>query len=557
MEAQVMKTIIIGGVAGGASAAARLRRLDESAEIILLERGEHISFANCGLPYYIGGDIQDKSALTLQTPTSFGGRFRVDVRVLSKAVAINAGEKAVTIRDRTTGREYIERYDRLIFAPGASPIVPSVPGVDNMGVFTLRNIPDTLRIKSFVVENTPKKAVVVGGGFIGIEMAENLAQCGMEVTIVEMAGHLVASLDSDTACDLHAHLREKGVALELSNTLAAIEKDGPDLIVRLANGEVRAQLVVLSIGVRPESGLAAAVGLELNERGCVVVDEHMRTSDPSIYAVGDVVECVSFITGAPAYIPLAGPANRQGRIAADNICGIDSRYTGTQGSAVAKVFDMIVACTGVTEAAAKAQGIACDKVHLYSASHATYYPGAQMMSLKLLFEIPTGRVLGAQILGVSGVEKRCDVLATAIRANMTVYDLTRLELCYAPPYSSAKDPVNMAGFVAENILTGKVKNFHWENLDALDRTATAILDVRTEGEASHGKLGDSIHIPLDLLRGRLGELDQSKTLYVHCHSGLRSYIACRILAANGFDCYNISGGWRLYSAMQADTRTRS
>ncbi|WRS28295.1 FAD-dependent oxidoreductase [Oscillospiraceae bacterium MB08-C2-2] len=545
-----MKTVIVGGVAGGASAAARLRRLDEKGEIILFERGEHISFANCGLPYYVGGVITQKSALTLQTPASFNGRFCVDVRNFSNVTAIDRTAKTVTVQNTQTGESYTESYDKLVLSMGAEPIRPPLPGVELEGVFTLRNIPDTLAIRQYIEEKKPASAVVVGGGYIGVEMAENLMEAGLSVTVVELADHLIAPLDFDMAVDVHRYLASKGAVLKLNNGLKSIEKAENGLSVTLSDGQVEAGLVLMAVGVRPESALAKDAGLEVNARGSIVVDEHMLTSDPDIYAVGDAVESTDFITGQKGFVPLAGPANRQGRIAADNICGIPSTYGGTQGSAILKVFDMTVAATGINEKTAKAAGLHYDKVFLYSAPHASYYPGGSPMSLKVLYEKPSGKLLGAQIVGFEGVDKRCDVLATAIRLGATAIDLTRLELCYAPPYSSAKDPVNMAGFVMENDLTGKVKTFHWHDVAALPRDGSVtLLDVRTVGEVAHGKIEGFINIPLDSLRERLDELDNSKPIYVHCHSGLRSYVACRILAGHGFDCHNLSGGWRLYNAV--------
>jgi len=545
-----MKTVIIGGVAGGASAAARLRRLDEHAEIIILEKGEYISFANCGLPYYIGGEITEKSALTLQTPASFKARFNIDVRVLSEAVKIDTRNKQVVVRDLIAGKEYTESYDYLVLSPGASPIKPPIPGADLPGVFTLRNIPDTFRIKEFIETSAPKKALVVGGGYIGIEMAENLHKAGVEVCIAELASHLVASLDEDVACDLHNHLTDKGVKLYLKDGIKSIEKTENGLLAKLDKHELEVDMVLLSVGVRPETALIKDTGILMNRRGAILTDHYMRTSEPDVYAVGDAVEVKNFVTGDPGMIPLAGPANRQGRIAADNICGIESEYEGTQGSAILKAFDMTIASTGITETAAKAAGIDCGHVSLWSGSHASYYPGATNMALKLVFDNENGRVLGAQIAGRDGVDKRCDVIATAIRGNMTVFDLCELELCYAPPFSSAKDPVNMAGFAAENILTDKVKQIHWNEVPGLDPEKVTLLDVRTDKERSTGYVPGFIHIPLDSLRERIGELDPQKPVYVHCFSGLRSYIACRILCQRGFDCTNISGGFRLYSSIK-------
>ena len=545
-----MKTVIIGGVAGGASAAARLRRLDESAEIIILERGAYISFANCGLPYYIGGEITDRSALTLQTPESFHARFNVDVRIHNEATAIDTENKQVTVYDHQLGKEYVESYDNLILSPGAAPILPPLPGVDLEGVFTLRNIPDTYRIHSYVHERDVRRAVVVGGGYIGVEMAENLQNAGVQVTIVEMQDHLIASLDADTACDVHNYLAEKGLDLRLSTSVQSIERTEAGLRVQTTGGAVDCEMVLMSVGVRPESGLAKDAGIELGLRGCVKVDAHMRTSAPDVYAVGDVIEITDFITGKPGFVPLAGPANRQGRIAADNICGIPSTYKHTQGSAVLKVFDMTVACTGITESTAKAEGYHYDKVFLYAAAHAGYYPGGHNMAVKLIFDTDSGRVLGGQFVGFEGVDKRCDVLAVAIRAGMTVNELCDLELCYAPPFSAAKDPVNMAGFAAQNILTGKVRNFHWEALDTLDRAKVTLLDVRRPDEYEAGHIDGFVHIPLDELRAHLDTLDRSKPVYVHCFSGLRSYVACRILSGHGFTCYNISGGYHLYDSLR-------
>ncbi|MEY8373294.1 FAD-dependent oxidoreductase [Merdimmobilis hominis] len=551
-----MKTVIVGGVAGGASAAARLRRLDESAEIVMFERGEYISFANCGLPYYIGGEIVKKSALALQTPQSFRSRFNVDVRVNSEVTAIDRAAKTVTVNSKERG-EYTESYDKLILSPGAAPIVPNMEGADLDRVFTLRNIPDTIKIKEYVEEEFPGSAVVVGGGYIGVEMAENLKKAGVEVTIVELADHVIAPLDYDMACDVHRHLREKGVTLILQNGVQSIAEEGSKLKVTLSSGQVETDMVILAVGVRPDTALAKEAGLTLNPRGAIVVDEHMLTSDPDIYAVGDAVEITDFVTGQKGYIPLAGPANKQGRIAADNICGIPSVYKNTQGSSILKVFDMTVATTGVNERTAKAAGLNYDKVYTYSNSHASYYPGSTGMSIKTIYEKGTVRILGAQIVGFDGVDKRCDVLATAIRAGMTASDLCDLELCYAPPFGSAKDPVNFVGYVIENTLSGQVKNFFWDDVASLPRDGSVtLLDVRTDSERANGQYIEGfLHIPVDELRQRAGELDKSKPVYIHCRTGLRSYVACRMLAGMGFDCYNLSGGWRLYESILSETKS--
>ncbi|MCL2811103.1 MAG: FAD-dependent oxidoreductase [Clostridia bacterium] len=543
------KIIIVGGVAGGASAAARLRRLDEHAKIVMFERGEHISFANCGLPYYIGGAIADRNELLLQTPESFYRHFNVDVRALSEVLSVDPAAKTVTVKDLAKGETYAEPYDKLILAPGAGPIKPPLTGVDLSRVFTLRNVADTDHIKAYIQEKSPQSAVVVGGGYIGVEMAENLKDAGLDVSIVEMSNQVIAPLDIDMACDVHHYLEQSGVSLYLNNGVQAITEDAGGLTLRLADRAIRADLVIVAVGVRPENKLAKDAGLATGERGGVVVDEHMRTSNEHVYAVGDVVEVTDLITRQKSMIPLAGPANKQGRIAADHICGLDSRYIGTQGSAILKVFDMTVATTGINEKTAKRLNLNYDKVFVWLPGHAGYYPGAQSTSTKVIFEKETGRILGAQMVGFYGVDKRCDVLATAIRAGMTAFDLTRLELCYAPPYSSAKDPVNMAGFVIENLLTGKVKQIHWHDVDALPRDGSVtLLDVRSPQEFMWGRIKGFENIPLDSLRGRIGELDSSKPVYVHCHSGMRSYIAARILSQNGFDAYNLSGGYRLYNS---------
>ncbi len=548
-----MKVLIVGGVAGGASAAARLRRLDEQAEIILFERGRYISFANCGLPYYVGGAITQEAALTLQTPASFRSRFHVDVRVENEVTAIDRVNKRVTVRNHTTGEDYEESYDRLILSPGAEPVRPPIPGIEDPRVFTLRTIPDTLKIKAYLDEKKPSRAAVIGGGYIGVEMAENLRQAGLEVCIIEMASHVIAPLDEDMAADVHHYLRGQGIQLRLGSGLNAVSGQGDSLRLELTDGTAEADLVVLSVGVRPDTELAKACGLECSPRGAIRVNSRMQTSDPDIYAVGDAVLIRDFVSGQEGYIPLAGPANKQGRIAADQICGLPSEYKGTQGSSVLKIFGMTVAMTGLNERAAKAAGLDYGKTYNYSASHASYYPGGGMISLKTIYEKPTGRILGAQLFGPDGTEKRCDVMAVAIRAGMTASDLTELELCYAPPYSSAKDPVNFAGYVIENVLTGKVKEFYWHDVDSLPRDGSVtLLDVRTDAEHARGRIEGFRSIPLDSLRDRLDELDPSKPVYVHCHSGLRSYLACRILTGNGFDCWNLAGGYRLYESVVSD-----
>lgn len=548
------KVVIVGGVAGGASAAARLRRLDENAEIVVFEKGEFISFANCGLPYYVSGEIKEQSALTLQTPKSFNARFNVDVRILSEVIAINPDEKKVTVKKVVDGTTYEESYDELVLSMGADPIRPNIKGIESNKVFTIRNIPDTLRLKEYVDYKKPQRAVVVGGGFIGLEIAENIKAVGVDVTIVEMSNQVIAPIDYDMAAEVHCHLRSKGVKLMLNSALEEIEEKDNALEVTISGRKVETDMVVMAIGVKPESKMAIEAGIEVNSRGAIKVDSHMRTNIKNIYAIGDVIEITNFITKEKSYVPLAGPANKQGRIVADNICGLGTVYTGTQGSSVMKVFDITVASTGLNEKEAKRQGLDYGKVYTYSANHATYYPGASMMAIKTIYEKKTGKILGAQIVGRDGVDKRCDVYAVAIRANMTAYDLTNLELCYAPPYGSAKDPVNMAGYVIENTLTGKVEHICWEDLEAAKADENGILlDVRTEAEVANAGIIDGfINIPVDNLRARISELDKSKTIYITCQIGLRGYIAARILSQLGYKCKNFSGGYRFYKILEAD-----
>lgn len=544
------KVLIVGGVAGGATAAARLRRLDEFSQIILFERGEYISFANCGLPYYIGGEIKEKSALTLQSPESFNSRFKVDVRVNNEVMSINPKEKTVTVKNHINGEKYDESYDKLVLSMGAEPVKPNIDGINSDKVFTLRNIPDTIKIKEHIEKNKPRSAAIVGGGFIGIEMAENLHRAGLSVTLIEMDNQVIAPIDYDMAGDVHRHIESKGVRLMLGNAVRSIIDNGSSLKIALNSGETQSDMLIMATGVRPESKIAKQAGLAVNERGAIIVDGHMLTSDKDIYAVGDAVEITDFVTGNKGYVPLAGPANKQGRIAADNICGIESTYSGTQGSSILKVFDLTVASTGINEKTAKKLGLNYDKSFTYSTNHASYYPGSVNMSIKVIFENVSGRILGAQVVGYEGVDKRCDLFAVAIRAGMTAYDLTKLELCYAPPYGSAKDPVNMAGFVIENLLTGKVKNFHWHDVKDLPRdSSVTLLDTRTQMEYKNGHIEGFINIPLDSLRGRLSELDKSKPVYVTCQVGLRGYVAARILTQNGYDAYNLSGGYRLYKSI--------
>ncbi len=547
------KVLIIGGVAGGASAAARLRRLDEQAEIIMFEKGEYISFANCGLPYYIGGEIKEKSALTLQTPQSFKARFNVDVRIQSEVIDIHPDKKTVSVRNIQKNETYVETYDKLILSMGADAIKPNIEGIQSDKVFTLRNIPDTYRIKEYIEHKKPKSAIVVGGGFIGVEMAENLHEAGLHVTLVEMADQVIAPIDYDMASDVHRHIESKGVRLSLGNAVRSIVDLDTSLKISLNSGEIEADMLIMAIGVKPDTKLAKDAGILLNERGSIIVDDSMVTNFPDIYAVGDAVEITDFVTNTKGFIPLAGPANKQGRIAADHICGLPSTYKKTQGSSILKVFDLTVASTGINEKKARQLGLDYDKSFTYSANHASYYPGAVNMSIKVLFEKNTGRILGAQVVGYDGSDKRCDVFATAIRANMTAQDLCDLELCYAPPYGSAKDPVNMAGYVIQNIITGKVQNFHWHDVKDLPRDeSVTLLDIRTSLEYENGHINGFINIPLDHIRSRIYELDKNKTVYVTCQVGLRGYVAARILMQNGFQVYNLSGGYRLYNSIYGD-----
>lgn len=549
-----MKVVIVGGVAGGATAAARIRRLDEQAEIVVFERSGFISYANCGLPYYIGGVIQDPEELTLQTPESFFSRFRVAMRVRHEVTAIHPDRKTVSVTNLETGEEFEEGYDKLILSPGAKPTQPRLPGVGLDKLFTLRTVEDTFRIKAYISENHPKSAVLAGGGFISLELAENLRELGMDVTIVQRPKQLMNPFDADMASFIHSEMRRHGVKLALGHTVEGFEeKDGGVDVLLKDEAPLHADMVVLAIGVSPDTHLAQEAGLELGIKGSIVVNDRMETSVPDIYAVGDAVQVKHFVTGQDVLLSLAGPANKQGRIAADNIFGGDSRYTGSQGSSVIKVFDMTAASTGVNETNAKKAGLDVDSVILSPMSHAGYYPGGKVMTMKVVFEKATYRLLGAQIVGYEGVDKRIDVLATAIRAGMKATELKDLDLAYAPPYSSAKDPVNMAGFMIENIAKGVLKQWHLADADTLPRDGSVtLLDTRTVEEFAHGHIDGFTNIPVDELRERLGELDKSKPVYVICQSGLRSYIACRILAGNGFECYNFSGDFRYYDAVMHD-----
>ena len=549
-----MKIVIVGGVAGGATAAARLRRLDEYAEIIVFERSGFISYANCGLPYYIGDVITDSDLLTLQTPESFLSRFRVSMKVHHEVTSLHPERHAVSVKNLETGEEFEETYDKLILSPGAKPTQPKLPGTDIDKLFTLRTVEDTLRIKTYIEKNQPKSAVLVGGGFIGLELAENLRELGMEVTIVQRPKQLMNPFDSDMAAFLHNEMRKHGVKLALGHTVEGFQETTDGVRVLLKEAEpLCADMVVLAIGVTPDTKLAKDAGLELGIKDSILVNAHMQTSAPDIYAVGDAVQIKHFVTGQDALISLAGPANKQGRIAADHICGKNSSYPGSQGSSVIKVFDMTAAVTGVNETNARKAGLAVDKVILSPMSHAGYYPGGKIMTMKVVFEKETYRILGAQIVGYEGVDKRIDVLATAIHAGMKASDLAELDLAYAPPYSSAKDPVNLAGFMIENISDGTLKQFHLEDIKTLPLDGSVILlDTRTPEEYERGHMAGFTNIPVDVLREHLKELPKEKPVYVMCQSGLRSYIATRILKGNGYRAYNFSGGFRFYDAVMND-----
>ena len=552
-----MKVVIVGGVAGGATAAARIRRLDENAEIVVFEKSGFVSYANCGLPYFIGDVITDQEELTLQTPESFRDRFRISVKTNHEVTGVYPDEKTVMVRNNLTGDEWKEDYDKLILSPGARPVRPNLPGIDSERIFTLRTVEDTLRIHDYVSTRGVKSVVMAGGGYIGIETAENLRAKGLDVTIVQRPKQLMNTLDYDMAAFVHSKLRRNGVKLRLGSSVAGFVDDNGRIITLLDGEEgIAADMVILAIGVTPDSSLAKQAGLELGIKGSIVVNDRMETSAADIYAVGDAVQVRHFVTGEDAVIALAGPANKQGRIAADNICGRDSHYRGSLGTSIIKIFDMTVAGTGLTEKAAAAAGLSYESVVLSPSSHAGYYPGAKVMTMKVVYEKESLRLLGAQIIGTEGVDKRIDVLATAIHAGIRADKLKDLDLAYAPPFSSAKDPVNMAGFMIENIAEGLVKQYHWDQVEKLPRDGSVtLLDTRTPGEYAAGHIEGYINIPVDELRERIGELDAAKPVYVICQSGIRSYIASRILTQNGFDAYNFSGGYRFYAAVIKEKQT--
>jgi NADPH-dependent 2,4-dienoyl-CoA reductase/sulfur reductase-like enzyme/rhodanese-related sulfurtransferase len=555
-----MKTkrlVIVGGVAGGASAAARARRLCEQCEITVFERGPHASFANCGLPYFVGGEIVKPADLLVQTPESLRARFNLDVRVNSEVTGIDRTERLVKVRERNSGREYEQPYDALILSTGATPLLPPIPGIEREGHFTVRNIPDVERIKAWIKECRVCRAVIVGGGYIGLEMAEQLVRHGgLSVTVVEALPQVMAPLDPEMAAWLHLELRKHGVDLFLGDPVEAFDDSAKGesaraSVVELKSGQrLPADAVVLGLGVRPEVSLAKSAGFEIGARGGIRVDEHLQTTDPHIWAVGDAVEVRDAVTGAWSLIPLAGPANRQGRIAADNIFGRPTRYHGTWGTAILRLFDLTAGCTGANEKTLRAAGIPYLALHLHPGSHAGYYPGGEPIALKVLFAPETGKPLGVQAVGRYGVDKRLDVFATAtaLKGSMTVHEQAELELAYAPPYGSAKDPVNLAGMAAQNVLAGDVSLAQWNEVATLDPTKTLLLDVRRADERAKGFIPGAIHIPLDELRTRLGELPRDREIIVSCHTGQRSYFACRLLTQNGFHVRNLTGAWRTWSA---------
>jgi CoA-disulfide reductase len=545
------KVLIVGGVAGGASSAARLRRLDETAEIILFERDEYISFANCGLPYYIGESIKERDKLLVQTPESMKARFQIDVRINSEVVKVNADTKTVSVISKEKG-SYEESYDYLILSPGAKAIRPNIPGIESDRIFTLRNIPDTDRIKAYVDKESVKSAIVIGGGFVGVEMAESLRDRGLTVSLIEAAPHVLAPFDYDMVVVAEKELEDSGVGLVLNDGVKSFQEIGSKIEVTLnSNTKLSADLVILAIGVTPDTGFIKESGIELGSRGHIIVNEKMQTNKDGIYAVGDAVEVVDYITKLKTAIPLAGPANKQGRIAADNIAGLNSKYKGSQGTSIIKVFGLTAACTGANERSLQRANLAYKSIHIHPVSHASYYPGAVPMTLKLIFQ-EDGKVLGAQGIGYDGVDKRIDVIATVIHLGGTVEDLAELELSYAPPFSSAKDPVNMAGFVAQNVLEGRSHVSTWQEVLSMKQEDYMLLDVRSEEEYDNGHLQGSINIPVDSLRNRLAELDRNKTIVTYCQVGLRGYVADRILSQQGYQVLNVTGGYKSISSYLSD-----
>lgn len=550
-----MRVLIVGGVAGGATTAARLRRLNEDAEIVIYEKGDYISFANCGMPYYIGGVIGDAESLLLQTPESFRSRFNVDVKINREVIGVDDKNKKITVK--SADRTFEDNYDKLILAPGAAAVIPESMNIESERIFSLRDMTDTFRIKEYVGGHAIKNAVVIGGGFVGLETAENLVDLGIDVTLIENREQILFNFDKEMVCDIQNYLRARGINLLLNTAVEKVSEQN-ELVIKTSCGEIKTDLLIVAAGVKPQTEFLDSSSILKNERGAVRVNEVMQTSDPDIYAVGDAVETTSAITGDRGVFPLAGPANKQARIAADHICGINNKYKGAQGSAVIKLFDMTAASTGLTERQAKEKGLDYDKVYTYSPSHAGYYPGAKNMSIKTIYDRKTTKIIGAQIIGFEGVDKRCDLLAAAARLGLDANQLCEMELCYAPPFSSAKDPVNIAGYVIQNTKNGLVKNFFWDDVEKLPRDGSAtLLDVRTKKEFERGSIPGFKNIPLDELRANLNLLDKAKPVYVNCQIGLRSYVACRILSGNGFDCYSLSGGYRLYDSVKRNEEALS
>lgn len=547
-----MKVVIVGGVAGGATAAARIRRLKEDAEIIILEKTGYISYANCGLPYYIGDVIEESNNLILQTPQSFKNRFCIDVRVNNEVISVNSDKKYVVVKNVLTNETYQETYDKLILSPGAKPLMPNISGMDSNRIFTLKTVEDTFKMKKFIQDKNPKRVVIIGGGFIGMEMLENLLNLGLEVTLIEGSNQLLGQLDGDMASFVHVKLKNLGIRFFLNTVVSKFEDTGKGLNVFVDNQMIlQTDIVLMTIGVVPETSFIKNTSITLGIKGSIVVNEKMETSIEDIYAVGDAIEVNNFVTNERGLILLAGPANKQARIAADNICGLNSRYQGFQSSSILKLFDWTIASTGISEKQAKKLNINYEKVILSPNSNASYYPYGDIMTIKVLYNKNNLHILGAQIIGTKGVDKRIDVFATAMRAQLKATELVNLDLSYAPPYSSAKDPVNMVGYIIENIEHGLVKQFHFEELEQIKKNhAVILLDTRTPFEYVRGHLEGFINIPIDELRQRLGELSPHKTIYVMCQSGMRSYLACRILSQNGFHCYNFSGGYRFYEINQ-------
>ncbi|MBN9647173.1 MULTISPECIES: CoA-disulfide reductase [Terrisporobacter] len=544
------KVLIVGGVAGGASAAARLRRLNEDFEIIMFEKGEYISFANCGLPYYIGDSIKNRGFLLVQTVEGMKERFKLDVRNLSEVIEIDKNNKKVKVKNHKNGQVYEETYDKLILSPGAMPKIPDIKGIKSCeNLFTLRNIADTDKIKNYVDINKPQKALVIGGGFIGLEMVENLHERGVEVTLVHSRDQVMKPVDYEIASVLHTHLIEKGVKLILKDKPEKIEDKGKRVVLK-SGKEIETDMIILSIGVTPESKIAKEAGIEVNEKGAIVVNSKMKTSNEDIYAVGDAIQVIDFVNKKPTMIPLAWPANRQGRLVADILSGKDVEYKGTLGSLVAKVFDLTVAATGNNEKTLRDLDIPYEAIHIHPASHAGYYPGATQISFKMLFDPNTGKILGAQGVGKDGIDKRIDLIANSIKAGFTVYDLQDTEVCYAPPYNSAKDPVNMMGYCGANIMENIVENTQWYEIEDLVKNEEYILDVREEYEVSNGSIKNVVNIPLGQLRDRLNEIPKDRKIYVCCQVGLRGYIACTILNQYGYNTSNIDGGYKTYSSIK-------